>query len=336
MFVASEENQIPSSSLDSGLSYAFALKELAAKIHSDETRLTYFKRSAKLFLNGLRHRREFNALRKNFDCPELTGVLAHFPSLLEKPFYPYVSVDWNLAKRWQALENHFLSVKEIFGTQSFKIYRPEGYQLFEFVSSTDEVFSVELFPGYQNEGSMGIRLCDAVGAELYSLTFHLDSSHIRSITIGALQGPNDRIQERQKKIAMLTKSLFGLRPKALMIEVLFMVASNLRVEKIYGVSNKGHIYQSDYYSDSKRAQKIFDGDKFWSEFNAEKTSELLFEFPNVLTRKDLTTIKSSKRSQYRKRYAWLDEAEYFVRDALEDITQNFPQQTQTDIYSQAA
>lgn len=318
------------------LSFARRLPELASRIHSGQTRFTSLKRSLKFCVNGLRHQSEFSSLLNFFACPELSGVLTHFPALLEKPFHPYLRADWGLVQRRIAIEKHFSIVKEIFALNADKIFQPGGYQLFEFVAKTDEVFSVELFPGYLGEGSMGIRLCDEDGEELYSLTFHLDYEEGRTLTIGALQGPNDRVPERQAKISMLTKSLFGLRPKALMLEVLYMVAANLSVIKIYGISNQGHIYQSKYYSDEKRSKMKFDVDGFWAEYKAVRTSNLLFEFPQSLHRKDIDSLKSSKRSQYRKRYAWLDQAEAFVDEALGIIVEPESEVQHLESYSHAA
>lgn len=318
------------------LSFMQSLPRMAALIHSGESRATFLKRSIKFCANGFRYQEELESLYDSFACPELTNVLIEFPAILEKPFHPYLRADWNLVQRRTAIETHFSIVKEIFGFNAHKIYRPGGYQLFEFVAKTDEVFSVELFPGYLGEGSMGIRLCDDGGEELYSLTFHLDYENGRTVTIGALQGPNDRVPDRQSKISMLTKSLFGLRPKALMLEVLFMVTAKLSIQKVYGISNQGHIYQSRVYSDEKRSKMTFDVSSFWAEYNAVQTSEMLFEFPTTIGRKELSSLKSSRRSQYRKRYAWLDEAEAFVNEALEIIINSESPDELPENYSKAA
>ena len=336
MVFVRDNHQGSNSVLRQRLSFAQCLPGMAARIHSGESKATFFKRSLKFCANGFRHQNDLKSLFDSFKCPELTGVLEHFPALLEKPFHPYLRADWDLVQRRVAIETHFSIVKEIFGHNAYKIYEPSGYQLFEFVAKTDEVFSVELFPGYLGEGSMGIRLCDDEGEELYSLTFHLDREDSRTVTVGALQGPNDRVPERQAKISMLTKSLFGLRPKALMLEVLFMVTAKLSIHKVYGISNQGHIYQSQVYSDVKRSKMTFDLDSFWAEYNAVKSSEFLFEFPETIRRKAISSLKSSKRSQYRKRYAWLDEAEAFVTEALEIIVDSESVEKLLEDYPQAA
>ncbi|MFK8077549.1 MAG: VirK/YbjX family protein [Granulosicoccus sp.] len=331
-----DNNQGPKSRLAERIEYILSLPGMAARIHAGEPKPTFVKRSLKYCVNGLRHHCELSSLYKSFACPELKGVLAHFPALLEKPFHPYLRSDWDFAQRRVAIETHFSLVKQIFGPNADQIYKPGGYQLFEFVAKTGEVFSIELFPGYLGEGSMGIRLCDDSSEEIYSLSFHLDREDGQTLTIGALQGPNDRVRERKAKISMLTKSLFGLRPKSLMIEVLFMVAGKLAIGNINGISNQGHIYQSNAYSNEKRSKLYFDLDGFWAEYNAERTSKFLFKLPRTIQRKEISSLKSSKRSQYKKRYAWLDEAEASVGEALELIVDSDAKTPPQKTYPQAA
>jgi len=168
-------------------------------------------------MNGLHHKNELDHLRNIFACDELFGVLQHFPSILEKSFYPYACIDWAVDRRFQEVENHFINVKNSFGKKATEIYKPEGYCLFEFTANDDEKYTVELCPGYQCEGSMGVRLCDSDKREVYALSFHLSDQDTNACYISGLQGPNDRIPDRQKTIVTITRSLHGLRPKSLMV-----------------------------------------------------------------------------------------------------------------------
>jgi len=135
-----------------------------------------------------------------------------------------------------------------------------------------------------------------------------------------LQGPNDRIPGRKKIIVSLTRALHGLRPKALMLEALYMVADSIGIAKIYGVSNAGHIYNANVYK--KKLESIrFDRDQMWREYHAELICEGLFEFPSEPIRKDIASLKANKRSMYRKRYAWLAQTAIDTDDAINQLLQ---------------
>jgi uncharacterized protein VirK/YbjX len=304
------------------LGYIRSLPRIASNIHSELPLLRRFKKITQFCLNGLRYQREFKALQDVFDSPELSHVMHLCPAILEKPFSPYVRTDWDSIQRYEQVRNHFLFLKELFGENAAEIYKLQGYKLFEFNCHNNERYSVELFPGYQNEGSIGIRLCDDQKREVYTLSLHLSGVQGKACYIGALQGPNERIPERQKTIVSLTRGLHGLRPKALMIETLYMVAASLEIDSIYGVSNAGNIYNASLYSDKKEEASRFDRDRLWREYRAENISTCLFQFPQEPIRKDILVLKSNKRSMYRKRYAWLEQATKQTDDAINRLLLN--------------
>jgi len=292
------------------------LSGIAGKIHSELPLFRRLKKTTQFCFNGMRDEEEFRTLQRVFDTPELAEVLQLCPAILEKPFSPYVHIEWDSAQRYKKIQNNFLFLKELFGKNAAEIYKPQGYKLFEFKCQDEECYTVELFPGYQNEGSIGIRLCDEQKREIYALSLHLSGGEENVCYIGALQGPNDRIPDKQKVIVSLTRSLHGLRPKALMIETLYMVADSFKINGIYGISNDGNIYNSEVYSDKKTNPIHFDRDQMWLEYQAERISDYIFLFPAAPIRKDIASLKSNKRSMYRKRYAWLAQARLQTADAI--------------------
>ena len=94
----------------------------------------------------------------------------------------------------------------------------------------------------------------------------------------------------------------------------------LEIDVIYGVSNAGHIYQADQYSDEKRAKVEFDFDQLWNEFNAEPYSASFYQLHNEPQRKDANDIKPKKRSLYRKRYEWLDQKADLVFEVIDQLS----------------
>ncbi len=317
--------------------YLFSLIPVARNIYPDASPLKLMKKTVVFCTNGLRYRDKLEHLRRVFACKELSTVLQHFPSILEKSFHPYVCIHWPVDRRFQEVENHFINVKNTFAEKANEIYKSEGYCLFEFTASDKEKHTVELCPGYQCEGSMGIRLRDSEKREVYALSFHLSDQATNACYISGLQGPNDRIPDRQKTIVTITRSLHGLRPKSLMVETVYMVAGAMGIQNIYGISNAGHIVQSDLYSDKKRSQVEFDYDELWAEYQAKSEVDQFFNLPATPVRKDIQSLKSKKRSLYRKRYAWLTEQSEAVRIAMNELLvadrQTHPP---SDEYDQAA
>ncbi len=297
-------------------SYVTSLPLVAKSIYPEASAARLVRKAAVFSLNGIRHQQELVQLKRLFNCPELEDVLTLFPAILEKPFSPYVCVDWDLQARLDQLEQHFSYLKASFGHHSPRFYRPEGYRLFEFDIKDGDRCAVEVFPGYQCEGSIGLRLVDGAGTEIYTISMHFCESPEPTIIIGALQGPNHKIDDRQQKIVTLTRSLHGLRPKSLMVEAVYMMASVLGITSIMGITNAGNIYQSPRYSDAKRASIFFDFDSFWEECLAEPESAHFVRLQSQPVRKDLDSLSSKKRALYRKRYAWIDDMREKAEKAL--------------------
>ncbi len=295
---------------------------MGRNIHSKSSALKQLKNTAVFSLNGFRYQHELKRLIALFDSDVLKPLLNEFPAILEKPFKPYVCADWEMQTRVEQIESHFRFIAETFGDNAVEIYKLSGYELFHFDTKDENTYRVELFQGFQNEGAIGVRLCDSEQREVYTLTFHISNDPAPMIVVGAIQGPNDLIPDRQQTITQLTRSLHGLRPKSLMIEVLYMVARQIGIDTIYGVSNAGHIHQSDYFSDAKRSLMLFDLDALWGEYFAQRKSESLFQLPQRIVRKDIMELKSKKRSLYRKRYAWLDEVEERTAEAMQALMQS--------------
>ncbi|GAM58915.1 virK protein [Vibrio ishigakensis] len=81
------------------------------------------------------------------------------------------------------------------------------------------------------EGSLGIRLINSLGQTIYSITFNLTTTPEKTIHIGALKGPSDKVEDRNQVIKTLTRSFHGLRPKALMVELAYSLQERLAMTK---------------------------------------------------------------------------------------------------------
>ncbi|PQJ62745.1 VirK/YbjX family protein [Photobacterium angustum] len=253
-----------------------------------------------------------------FDDPLLEKLITVYPSFIEKPLKPYGCVSWDKKQRMQMLKKHLQFMLNNFSSNLLNIYQHEGLKLSQITDKNDNVYNIYLDAGYSREGSLGLTLTDSNDMQLYCISFTVnqDQNHLH---IGALQGPDSDIENRQELIKELTKGLYGLRPKALMVELALIFADAYQLKNITAVSNNGHIYQALRYIGSKRHAVNCDYDQIWQEYKGVKESNVTYKLPLLPERKDLSTLNRNKRKLYKNRYQWLDELKQTLALALKSV-----------------
>ncbi len=110
-------------------------------------------------------------------------------------------------------------------------------------------------------------------------------------------------------IKRLTHQCFGLRPKALILELVRLFAIAIECELLLAVTNKSHVYQAR----KKRHQRIkCSYGALWSEYSASEFNEKFVCLPLDSTYKPLEIVKSKKRAMYRRRYQLLEELKHAI------------------------
>ncbi|KJG38635.1 hypothetical protein UA32_09445 [Photobacterium angustum] len=253
-----------------------------------------------------------------FNDPLLEKLITVYPSFIEKPLKPYGCVSWDKEQRMQMLKKHLQFMLNNFSSNLLNIYQHEGIKLSQITDKNDNIYNIYLDAGYSREGSLGLTLTDSNDTQLYCISFTVnqDQNHLH---IGALQGPDSDIENRQELIKELTKGLYGLRPKALMVELALIFADAYQLKNITAVSNKGHIYQALRYIGSKRHAVSCDYDQIWQEYQGVKESNVTYKLPLLPERKDLSTLNRNKRKLYKNRYLWLDELKQILALALKSV-----------------
>lgn len=140
----------------------------------------------------------------------------------------------------------------------------------------------------------------------YTLTFsYLMINNQPVFFIGGLQGGKQEVTNLEN-IKQLTKILYGLRPKQLLLHGLSVLCDFYQINQIIGISNQNHIYKGSH-SPSQRARVKANLDEFWLEFQAKPNLDGNFILSPLPQQIDLNEIASKKRSQYRKRQLILDQ-----------------------------
>ncbi|OAN10956.1 hypothetical protein A3K86_18405 [Photobacterium jeanii] len=300
--------------------YLSSLPKLANKIHPNSKGVNKIRKNARFCLLGLVYRHSLKTIINTFNTEALKPVLDKNPDIIEKPLKPYLCVNWSSRERAQHLCEHYQFIEQTFGLNAEKVTSYQGLTLLEFEDREQAKYRVNLYCGASREGGLGLKLINEDAKEVYSLSFNISGSDKRVLHIGMLQGPASQIADRNEVIKTLTRSLHGLRTKALMVELVLMLAKIWQIDEVKGVSNKGHIYQALRYVGSKRNSVTFDYDDLWAEYNGTKTNKFLFSIPTAPERKDPSTLNKNKRRLYTKRYQWLDETELAIRQNLAAYT----------------
>jgi uncharacterized protein VirK/YbjX len=128
--------------------------------------------------------------------------------------------------------------------------------------------------------------------------------------IGAFQGLHQGVdpEKRQSLNKELTKAFWGVRPRNLLLFCFRKFLQPLGINKIFGISDSARIHRAEYFTGKDGKNKIFPNnyDEIWVDLGAIKMSDEFFQVPIEEPRKSIETIESSKRSLYRKRYAFFD------------------------------
>jgi len=278
------------------------------------------KKNVRFCLWGVTNAHAVKVMQTLFTSQYLSPVLKSEPHILEKPLKPYLCINWTRAERLKHIQDHFLFLQNIFGANVSKIFENDGYDIFEFYDSNDALYHVKLYAGASREGSLGLQLKDAKNQTIYSLTCNLSLQGKKVLYIGSVQGPSQRIENRHDIIKLLTRSVHGLRTKAMMLEFALMLARILDMDEVQGISNKAHIYQALRYIGSKRKSVTFDYDDLWIEYGAASLNKYFYRVPINPLRKDPQSLKKAKRRLYVKRYLWLANAEQIIAERISELS----------------
>ncbi len=248
--------------------------------------------------------RFFNAMANTDYFPTLLSAQKTLPSKIHRH---YLHLGMNAGARVDAILNHYDFIE---GLHSRKLMQaltsPVHMALMQFTGKSGETFTLSASTalGAEREGecTLWLHLADT---QLAALTFCVTGTpNARQIVIGGLQGAHRSVSHEVIKEA--TKACYGLFPKRILMEALWLLAAQQNITTLYGVSNNGHVFRGLRYRLSKGKHFHASYDEFWASVNGEAYNRHLFSLPASLPQKDISEIASKKRSEYRKRYALLD------------------------------
>ena len=244
---------------------------------------------------------EWFAFLKN---PKLEPILSRYPRVYSKLQRPYLNHTFNSHQKLEFLKNHYRFVTENFSDAMItSICKEIGWKFGRLHLEELGEFTLSLRTGcFEKEGDFTLTLIDETRREaINSITFTVThwSADRRELLIGGLQGHH--FTDEKARTIEITRGMYGLRPKALMVFAVQQFALLWNITCIRAISNEMHIYRSL----QKRRTVHADYDAFWIECAGEKDSQGSFILPIVPPLKNIAELKANKRTVYRKRYAML-------------------------------
>ena len=229
-------------------------------------------------------------------------------------------------ERLEAIINHFDYLKAVFTDDAIReMYSVDPDNFYDDVSrmnrgyivweseDLDMVARLYYGPGQRKEGFLTLLL--TLGKQgVYHANFRFGKGFNGepAMWIGTVQGYKDGLDNAKT----VTKNMFGYRPKNFIMFLLRHIAAICKVESIYAVSDEGFYANSHMVRGNKAKVAILDT------LGEDIGGTVLESDPNYFTipleeeRKPMEEIKSQKRSQYRNRYALLDEYEAMIQENI--------------------
>ncbi|TCV96801.1 hypothetical protein EDC52_104241 [Biostraticola tofi] len=219
---------------------------------------------------------------------------------------PYLLAGLSVSARARALTDHYQFTQSLKNPALRQLLQArEEATLVTFTGKNGEYFDIGCCSGHfdrEGEVTLVVKYNDVT---LAALSFSvIQKAGLTSVVIGGLQGPrkdisNDIIREA-------TKASFGLFPKRVLMEVLFILAGQCDIKQIFAVSDDNHVFRSLRYRHSKKDHLFASYSDFWSSLHGTLSNDGLYALPLAMPRKELEQIVSKKRSEYRRRYELLD------------------------------
>lgn len=241
---------------------------------------------------------------------ELQGLL---PAKIHRN---YLCTHFSVAQRAKAILDHYQLIENLNnGRLRQLLLAPTAQTLATFSGKNGEAFIINCCPGnFDREGEITLIVnYQSVNVALLSFSI-IEQQGRRVLFIGGLQGARKNISAETIRDA--TKAAFGVFPKRLLVEVMFMLAAQCGVEVIRAVGDTTHVFRSRRYQHRKSDKLFASYDEFWLSLGGEAQADGLFTLPMQIERKALEEIASKKRAEYRRRYALMDSVNHQVLESI--------------------
>ena len=231
--------------------------------------------------------------------------------LFKKIIRPYVARSWSNERKLKALTDNYTFWQATLAPEVFRaLFSANGVTLCIFTTQDGDTFELHLTydSKFNKEGEITLELISSNHCcRISALAFHVGKERTgkHAIVIGSLQGlaaGNDK-----EIIKAVSKIMHGLRPKALLFQVVQEIARYCRVDCIRGISNQEHNSRHISYALNRTRRPRLTYNEFWQEMGGTLSADGFFDLPPRPQMREACQVKSNKRALYRQRYALLEQ-----------------------------
>jgi uncharacterized protein VirK/YbjX len=247
--------------------------------------------AARCLVAPLRHLRWLGLLQSH---PALREAAQRDGRLVERWQHRFISRRFGARKRLDALMDHYgFVVSSLPEGLLEQMYADGQVVLAEAAMKNGEPLRVLLMPPTRKgcEGEFNLALTTVDDTLLFSVTLTVLPS-TGELLVGCLQGPNT--EDGQERVRLVTRQCHGLRPKNLLLSLLYGFAAQHGLPRLRGISNDGH-------ARSGRIKASYD--TFWIESAGVLAGDGFFDLPPTEPERSELEVASKHRSAFRQREA---------------------------------
>jgi uncharacterized protein len=251
--------------------------------------------------------------------PPMRAYRQRDPRLLERHMHRYINAHWHRRERMAHLHQHYRFALTHLPSGLFDLVYALGHASLGYLTAKDgSLLTLCMLPPIFKgcEGELCLQLRDGNEDPLYSIVFTV-SDETPSIRIGCLQGP--RGEGAKEVVRELTRNMHGLRPKQLMLSLVYAFARHYGIKQLLAISNDAHPLRRS------GRPLLSDYDAFWTEQQGKPIDGGWYALPSTQTHKSEAEVSSHHRSAFRRREALRLEAEQLLINALEQPVPRLPE-----------
>lgn len=251
-------------------------------------------RIAKLPTEQYKH---YQFMCQNYRSVQLSSVIEGVPHFIERPINKYLHKAWSGKQKLITASYTLNLIETTFKPEAIEAMfcsKRQGLKVADIELKSGDFAQLSLiYSQYPREGDLTLHLKNEAGDDIYLMSFSFGPEG--QMYVCSLQGPST--EQSVEQVKMITKQMHNMRPKNLLMSAVYAVAAFFHVKSILGISNQSHI-KSQHLKSSY--------DTFWLECGATATANGWFQLPAQEPVRDIESVKSQRRAEFRRREALRD------------------------------